>query len=353
MESLQPFLDSIYFGNTTRQYLVSLGILLGFLIFFEFFKNKLFIYLERWARKTKTDLDDEIIADIKSIPTSLYIVAAIFFSIQAIHVHPILSKVIEVLFITLVIYWSANVVSKLIEYGLYKLAKKKGGSYKKKNTTYLALALIAKLILWTTGFLLVLSNLGVNISALIASLGIGGIAIALAVQNVLGDIFSSFSIYLDKPFEIGDYIIVGDHSGTVKKIGLKSTRIEALQGEEIVISNNELTTTRIQNFKTMKKRRIAFQIGLTYDTSSTKLKKVPKLIESIIEKTKNAEFSRAHFHEFGDFALKYEIVYYIHSGEYQDYMDAQEAINLEIHKAFEKEKIDMAFPTQTLHLEKA
>ncbi len=236
---------------------------------------------------------------------------------------------------------------------MYKLAKKKGGSYKKKNTTYLALALIAKLILWTTGFLLVLSNLGVNISALIASLGIGGIAIALAVQNVLGDIFSSFSIYLDKPFEIGDYIIVGDHSGTVKKIGLKSTRIEALQGEEIVISNNELTTTRIQNFKTMKKRRIAFQIGLTYDTSSTKLKKVPKLIESIIEKTKNAEFSRAHFHEFGDFALKYEIVYYIHSGEYQDYMDAQEAINLEIHKAFEKEKIDMAFPTQTLHLEKA
>src|SRR5690606_36212258 len=144
-----------------------------------------------------------------------------------------------------------KVAAQIIEYVLFKFSK--GTERPEKNTTYYAFALMAKILLWSTGLLLILSNLGVNISALVASLGIGGIAVALALQNILGDIFSSFSIYLDKPFEVGDFVVVGAHQGTVKKIGLKTTRIQALQGEEIVISNNELTKGRVQNFKRMTK----------------------------------------------------------------------------------------------------
>lgn len=274
-----------------------------------------------------------------------------YVALQFLAVHETVTKIVNATLIILVFYWATMAVSNLIEYLLYKFSKK-DGKKREKNTTYFAFSLIAKILLWSTGLLLILSNLGVNISAFVASLGIGGIAIALAAQNILGDIFSSFSIYLDKPFEIGDYIVVGDQSGTVKKIGLKTTRVEALQGEEIVISNQELTSTRVRNFKKMKKRRIVFEFGITYDTPVKKLKKIPKLAKEIFKKTKLVDLDRIHFKEFGAFSLNYEVVYFIKSSAYVDYMDAQQKLNLAIMEAFEKEGIEMAFPTQTIHIAK-
>lgn len=351
MDTFTIILQQSYLGNTVYDYVLAVGIFLLSLIVFSVIRNHILGRLEKWAKKTKTDLDDEVVDTLKKVPGSLYFFAALFIAMNFIIVHQIISKTIEVILTVLLIYWATKVIGELIEYALSKVAKEQKGQ-REKNMTYFALNMIAKIVLWSVGLLLILSNLGVNISALIASLGIGGIAVALALQNILSDMFSSFSIYIDKPFEIGDFIIVGEHMGTVKKIGLKTTRIEALQGEEIVISNNELTSSRVRNFKKMKKRRVVFHIGVTYDTPSAKLKKIPKIVKDYITKTPKCTFDRCHFFQFGPSSLDYEIVYYVQSSDYNDYMNTQQKLNLELVKSFEKEKIHFAFPTQTIHLAK-
>ncbi len=337
--SLEPWLKLNYFGNTLQEYLIALGILLGFWIFFKVLKNRLFSLLKTLLKKSKKGHEDKMIQVAESIPASLYFFSSLYFALQVIQVHPLMNKIIGVILTILIIYWLTKVTSKIVEYSLDKFTEKKG----EKNMSSVALIFVLKLVLWTIGFLLALSNLGVDISALITSLGIGGIAVALAVQNILGDMFSSFTIYLDKPFEIGDYIVVGEHSGTVKKIGLKSTRIQALQGEEIVISNKELTTARVQNFKRMEKRRIAFEVLVSPETKASRLSEIPKMLEKMIKKNDLTEFNRAHFKTIAEGGYKFEIVYQMKTSEYKDYMDTQEKINLDILKTFEKEKIRMAF----------
>ena len=186
-------------------------------------------------------------------------------------------------------------------------------------------------------------------------MGIGGIAIAFALQNILADAFSALSIYFDKPFEIGDFVVVGEFSGTVKKIGIKSTRIQLLQGEELVMSNAILTSSSVRNFKKMRKRRIVFGFGVTYDTPSKKLKKIPDIIRDIIDPEKLQyldKLDRVHFSEFGDFSLIFDVVFYMKTQDYMKYKDTQQAINYAIRDAFEKEGIEMAFPTQTIYLQK-
>ncbi len=197
-----------------------------------------------------------------------------------------------------------------------------------------------------------LSNLGINVTSLVASLGIGGIAIALAVQNILGDLFSAFSIYFDKPFAVGDFITVGKHKGTVQNIGLKSTRIRMLQGEELVIPNKEITSGKVSNYRRMEKRRVAFKFGVVYETKTEQLKKIPEIITEIINQTKDCEAFRVHFKEFGDSSLNYNIVYYVTNNDYDVYLSAQQEINLGIKEAFEKAKIEFAYPTQTVYINK-
>lgn len=338
-------------GNLVGDYVIAVGVFLASLLFFRILKGHILKRLEKWALKTKTDLDDELVGTLETVPGILYFFAGLYIALQFITVNRIVAKIVEIILIILLIYWATKVVSEIIEYALSKVAKKQNGK-REKNTTYFGLSLIAKIVLWSTGLLLILSNLGVNISALVASLGIGGIAVALALQNILSDIFSSFSLYIDKPFEVGDFIIVGDHMGTVKKIGMKTTRIEALQGEEIVISNNELTSSRVRNFKKMKKRRVVFQIGVTYGTGPKILKKVPKILKEAITSIKKTSFDRSNFASFGDFSLNFETVYYLESNDYNEYMNTQEKINLAVVKAFEKEGIEIAFPTQTLYVHK-
>jgi len=192
--------------------------------------------------------------------------------------------------------------------------------------------------------------MGVDITALIAGLGIGGIAVALALQNVLGDLFASLSIVLDKPFVIGDFIIVDDLLGTVEHIGLKTTRVRSLFGEQLVFSNSDLLNSRIRNYKRMHERRIVFSLGVTYQTPYEKLAAIPDIIREIIELQEQVRFDRAHFKEYGDFALEFEIVYYMLVPDYNAYMDTQQAINLALYERFEKEGISFAYPTQTLYV---
>ena len=350
METFQELLKQTFWSNTVQSYLIAFGIFIALIIIFKIFEKIILIQIEKWAKKTTTDIDDEAVKILESIPDAFYMLISVYIALQFLVVNITVSKILNALLIILIIFWGTKAVSNLIEFALYKMSSKKGEKRTEKNSTYFALSLVAKIILWTTGILLLLSNLGVNITALVASLGIGGIAIALALQNILGDIFSSFSIYFDKPFEIGDYIVIGDQKGTVKRIGLKTTRVQSLQGEEIVISNRELTSAQIRNFKKMKKRRITFEIHATYDTPSAKSKKIIKIIKYIFKKVKLCTLDRVHFKEFGSSALIFEIVYFIDSAEYGDYMDKQQEMNFAIKKEFEKEGIEMAFPTQTLHV---
>lgn len=214
----------------------------------------------------------------------------------------------------------------------------------------MVMSLFGRIVLWSFVLLVILENLGVNVTTLIASLGVGGIAIGLATQNILSDLFASLSILLDRPFEVGDFIIVGEQLGTVEKIGLKTTRLRSLSGELLVFGNSDLLSSRIRNYANFWERRVVFSFGVRYDTPSEKLRQIPGMVRHIIENTEQTRFDRAHFKEFGNFSLNFEVVYYVLSPDYLVYMDVQEKINLAIFEAFESAGIGFAFPTQTIHI---
>ena len=212
---------------------------------------------------------------------------------------------------------------------------------------------VGRFATWTLITLLMLDNLGVDITALVAGLGIGGIAVALAAQNILGDLFASLAIVLDRPFEVGDFIIVGDKMGTVEQIGIKTTRLRSLTGEQLICANTDLLTSRIHNYKRMDERRIVFGLGVTYDTPAETMEKLPGVLREIIEAQDKTRFERAHFKGYGDSALSLECVYWVLSPDFAVYMDVQQAINLEVLRRFRDLGADFAFPTRTVHVQAA
>lgn len=242
--------------------------------------------------------------------------------------------------------WVTSLVGQFLE---YKLRQQPDVA---RSAAVLMIGFGGRLAVWTIVLLLALDNLGVDVTALIAGLGIGGIAMALAVQHILGDVLGSVVIALDKPFEIGDFVIVGGLTGTVEHIGLKTTRVRSLYGEQLVFSNSDLLASRIQNFKRMKERRVVLALGVTYQTPVEKLEKIPEMMREIIEAQPDVRFDRAHFQKYGDSALVFEVVYSVNSPEYNLYMDRQQAINLAIYRRFAEAGIEFAYPTQTLFIQK-
>jgi len=310
-------------------------------------------YFTKWTKKTKTKLDDEILSNIK-LPIYLFvIIIGIYYALEPISfLDPYdgfltpLFMVFEVLVATFAI---TRVVNVLITWYAEKQRKK---SKQMSEHILFIMKKIIHAIIYLFAFLFILYAFNIDLSGALVGLGIGGIAIAFALQNVLSDVFSAFTIYFDKPFEIGDYVVLGDDSGTIKKIGIKSTRIQTLQGEELIVSNHELVSTRIRNFKKMRKRRVVFTFGVIYNTPLRKLKMIPEIITKIITDIELADIERIHFKEYGDFSLKFETIYYIRSKDYAKFMDVQQEINFKVKEIFEKENIEMAFPTQTIYLEK-
>jgi len=236
--------------------------------------------------------------------------------------------------------WGTATVNYLIEQRRRRDDSEAAGAASLNILRFVGVALV-----WVIAFLLLLANLGIDITALIAGLGIGGIAIALAVQNVLGDLLASLSIALDKPFKVGDFLTIGEEKGTVEHIGIKSTRLRSISGEQIVMSNSDLLSSRVRNFGLLFERRINFKIGIVYETPREKIARVPKILEEAICAQPKTRFDRAHFTAFGDFSLNYEAVYFVLDPVYGTYMDVQQAINLRIHEEFEKAGIEFAYPT--------
>ncbi|WP_296949466.1 mechanosensitive ion channel family protein [uncultured Massilia sp.] len=213
------------------------------------------------------------------------------------------------------------------------------------------LCFISRLVLWAIVTLMILDNFGINITTLVASLGIGGVAVALATQNILGDLFASLSIMLDKPFEVGDFIIVGDVLGSVEHIGLKTTRLRGLGGEQVVFSNGELLKSRIHNHKRMQTRRVAFVLRIAYGTSEELLCRIPQIIREVITTKPDVDFERAHLFQWGEWSLNFEVVYHFRSPDYRLHMDAQQAIFLEIYRRFQQEQIAFAHPMSIVRLD--
>lgn len=216
--------------------------------------------------------------------------------------------------------------------------------------TTVILGVLLRIMLWVVTFLAILSNMGINITALVASLGVGGIAIALAIQTVLSDVFASLAIGFDKPFEHGDFIVFGNIAGTIEHIGLKTTRLRSLSGEQVICSNTILLQQTIHNYKRMQQRRIVFKFGISYETPSEKVRQVSGLVGDIISSVDATRFDRAHFLAFEDSKLTFEVVYFVLDSDYNKYMDIQQEINLNLMAALEEREISFAFPVRHIEL---
>lgn len=342
--------DKTLFHISMLNWTVALG--LAAVTFFALFLLKRLAArkLGAFAATTETKLDDLAVNLIGETKSVTLLTVALFIGSLSLSLPEKAQMIVQkVLVLTLLIQgalWSNHLVSFWFEHILDRRIEK--GSANASTRSVLNFA--ARLVLWTIALLLVLDNLGFNVTTLVAGLGVGGIAIALAVQNILADLFASLSIILDKPFVVGDFVIVDDYLGTVKQIGLKTTRIQSLSGEEVVFSNTDLLRSRIRNYKRMYERRVAFTIGITYDTTFEKLAFVKMALRQIIESQKEVRFDRAHFKEYGDSALIYEAVYYVLNPDYNRFMDIQENINTELFRQFAANGIDFAYPTRTVVL---
>lgn len=309
-------------------------------------------YFSQWARRTKTKIDDEILRNIKAPVLLLATLFGLFYALNSLSFLALYSSMLEVIFTVAQILAVTFIITRVINVLANWLAQRARAGKRVSEHILFVFKQIIKAAVYIFALLAILATFNIDLSGVVVGLGVGGIAIALALQNVLSDVFSAFSIFFDRPFEVGDFIVVGDYAGTVKKIGVKSTRLQLLQGEELVISNRELTTTSLRNFRKLKKRRVLFMLSVAADTPVEKLRKIPTLIQGIIENVKSTEFDRAHFTEFGDFTLNFQIVYYMKTSDYNEYLDAQQTINLEIIEAFKKEGVVMPFPTQSIFVHK-
>jgi small-conductance mechanosensitive channel len=348
--TLEPFSAYSLFGNTGSEYIIALFVFFTAIVFFAIVQKVIIVRLNKLADKTKTDLDDTLISIVRGIRPAFYSFAAIYLASRTLSLHPFALKGLSIILVIWIAVQVVFALQKLIDYSVNKRSKIEEDE--STNAAYSYLANIAKALLWVFAILGVLANFGVNITSVLAGLGIAGIAVGLALQNILGDLFSSFAIYFDKPFVKGDVISIGEHTGTVEHVGIKTTRIRALQGEEIVISNQELTSSRVQNFRKLEERRVKFNFGILYETPLDKVKKVPSIIENIIHEIKNARIDRVHFSDLGDSALIFEVIYFVSSNKYVDKMDVQQKINTALMEKLNKEGISFAYPTQKIFLSK-
>ncbi len=353
LEPYQLFLEQFTFwGNTAWEYVVAGAMFIGLLIVLKLFQLVLVGKLKRLAKKTKSNLDDMLVEVAGNIRPSLYILISLYIPLQYLVVHPWIGKTVEILFLIVVIAQFVTAIESLATFSMKAYLKKRNHDNENQNAMVNMGMVFIRITLWSLGLLFLLSNLGVNVSSLIASLGIGGIAIAFALQNLLSDVFSSFSILFDKPFSIGDFIIVGQDSGVVQKIGLKTTRIKTLRGEEMIISNKDLTSARVQNLKTMERRREVLKFGVEFGTDLKLLKKIPEFVQGVIEKEKEATFDRCHFINYGESSLEFEAVYYVETADYHVYLNTKQDIHYALLDLLEKKGIHFAYPTQTVYVKK-
>ena len=331
--------------------LIVSSIALGIFALLMFARRLLLAHWGKFASGTTNSLDDDLVAVLGR--TQWWFLLVVGISISTLYLplpepgdRLVQSVIVLALLLQAGLWASTFLVQRLERYRL-KIQKTDPGSV----MTLGLVNFIGRVVLWSIILLLALDNLGMNVTALIAGLGVGGIAVALAVQNILGDLFASLSIVLDKPFAVGDFLIIDDLLGSVEHVGLKTTRLRSLSGEQLVFSNSDLLQSRIRNYGRMHERRVVFEIGVTYQTPRRKLETIPAIMREAVEASEDTRFDRSHFKAYGNFSLNFETVFYVLTADYNRYMDIQQAVNLHIHQRFEEEEIEFAYPTQTVFVE--
>ena len=341
----------VIYGNPLTEWLIAVAIAVFSYLLICAVRRIVHRKLAAFAAKTTTVWDDLVAELIDRLNLVFVFVVAVYLGALRITLPSAGDAMLGHVVGIVVLIQAGVLCSHAVSFWVARFRKLKLESNAGAVTTLTSVGFVLRMLLWIILLLIALDNLGINITTLIAGLGISGIAVALAIQNILGDLFASFSIVLDKPFVIGDFILIDDCMGTVEHVGLKTTRIRSLSGEQLVFSNTDLLKSRIRNYKRMQERRVVFTLGVVYQTPYEKLVRIPAMIRTAIERHAQARFDRAHFKEYGDFALKFEVVYWIMNPDYTIYMDIQQAINLDILQQFGEAGIDFAYPTQTLFVQ--
>lgn len=348
------WLEGTLLGNSFDRWLLALGIAVGLLVLIGIARSVIARRFRPIAARTSTFADDAIVLVAERTNLGVLAIPAIYLGALSLRLPAsavVWGRAIAIIaaLVQVAIWGRALIDGWVLNYQQHNLEDNAG-----RVGTARVMSFVAQLVFFSVIVLLALDNIpGVEITTLVASLGIGGIAVALAVQNILSDLFASLSIALDKPFVLGDFIVLDDLAGTVDQIGLRSTRLRSLAGEQLIISNTDLLSGRIHNYKRMQERRIVFSLGVLYETPAAKLRAIPALIRGIVEAQEQTRFDRAHFKSLDDFALTFEVVYYVLTPNYNTYMDTQQAINLMIFERFAAAGIGFAYPTQTIYAARA
>lgn len=350
---MNDFLERTYYHNTIQDYLIAIGIIVVGLILVKLFKNVFLVRIRKLTAHTKTHVDDYIVTSITRFGVPILYILAVYIGLNYLTFTEKVQNVLHIALTVAITFFIIRFISSTILSLLETFIRRKAEDDKAEDRIKQlgGIMLIINVVIWSMGLIFLFDNMGYDVTAVIAGLGVGGIAIALAAQNILGDLFNYFVIFFDRPFEIGDFIIVDDKLGTIENIGIKTTRVKSLSGEQLVFSNSDLTDSRIHNYKRMNTRRIVFGIGVTYETPYDKLKMIPGLLKKIVEEQPEmAKFDRAHFKSYGDSSLDFEVVYIVQSSDFNIYMDVQQEINFRIFEEFEKLELVIAYPTRTLWL---
>ncbi len=345
--------ENRFLGNPLAAWALALAVWVLGSVVLRAVKGGLHHRLQAIASRTQNEVDDLLADLVGRTRTFFLVILAFYLGSRFVDLPDELKPWVRGLLVVAIFFQIALWGNGLIAFYVSRITRKKLAEDPATATTVSALRFLGQLVLWTGVLLLALDNLGVEITPLLTGLGVGGIAVALAVQNILGDLFASLSILLDRPFVIGDFIVVGEDSGTVEHIGLKTTRVRSLWGEQLVFANSDLLKSRIKNFKRMQERRVVFSVGVVYQTPADSLEQIPGWIKEIVQAQPLARFDRAHLKGFGPSSLDFEVVYWVQDPDYNKYMDIQQAINLAIIRKFETERVEFAYPTQTLYLHKA
>lgn len=343
-----------FLQNDLHDWLIAVAVAVGSMLLLALLKRVVGHRFARMAERSKSQLDDDLVTVLGHTRGLFLFLLSLYFGLRFLELSADIGKIADSVIMISLFVQAGLWAGALLKLALDRYGEKQRAENPAGVTTLSAIGFIGRLLLWSVVFLLTLDNLGIDVTALLTGLGIGGIAVALAVQNILGDLLAALAIVLDKPFAVGDFVVVGDYLGSVEKVGLKTTRLRSLSGEQLVFSNADLLSSRLRNYGRMYERRVVFPLGVTYQTARSKLELIPQILREAVEaQGEQVRFDRSHFKAYGDFSLNFETVFYVLAADYNLYMDIQQAINLTIHKRFEEEGIEFAYPTQTLFVEKS
>jgi small-conductance mechanosensitive channel len=349
--SLSKILAARLAGIPVREYAICLAAILIGCLLVKVFQILVSKRLKQWFIATPTTWDDLLVDQFEKNGAPILYVVVVYMGLKDLEMKDFLLSWLRTGTAAAVTVLAVRVLLAVVDHAIKTYWRRHATERSEDRERSLhGITTIAKLVVWIIGAILLLDNLGIKVSAFVAGLGITGIAVALAAQAILGDLFSYFVIFFDQPFEVGHVIKVDQFTGEVERIGLKTTRLRSVDGEQIVVSNKFLTDSRVQNFKRMVRRRVVFAFEVEYETGEAALKAIPEMVKASLARFPDVTFDRAHLKEFTNFGLKFETAYYVETPDFRRYLDVQQEVNLALLSDFKKGKIEFAFPAGVVHV---